>query len=124
MTDVQNGVFNYILTELHFGDYFQHDWFASPFSQLAMVTSIVVWGALPFVAITIYAALSQVPHELTEAAQIDGARPWQVFKDVTYPDHPARAPDPDEPFDPLGLRGLHAGVPADRPGAHPCPRTT
>ena len=53
--------------------------------SLAMVTSIVVWGALPFVAITTYAALSQVPHELTEAAQIDGARSWQVFKDVTYP---------------------------------------
>jgi N,N'-diacetylchitobiose transport system permease protein len=85
MTDVQNGVFNYILTKLHFGDYFQHNWFASPFSQLAMVTSLVVWGALPFVAITTYAALSQVPHELTEAAQIDGARSWQVFKDVTYP---------------------------------------
>jgi N,N'-diacetylchitobiose transport system permease protein len=85
MTDVQNGVFNYILTEIHFGDYFQHNWFATPFSQLAMVVSIVVWGALPFVAITTYAALSQVPHELMEAARIDGARSWQVFKDVTYP---------------------------------------
>ena len=85
MTDVQNGVLNYTLTELHFGNYFQHNWFTSPFSELAMVTSIVVWGALPFVAITLYAALSQVPHELMEAAQIDGARAWQVFKDVTYP---------------------------------------
>ena len=85
MTDVQNGVLNYILTELHFGNFFEHNWFASPFSQLAMVVSIVVWGALPFVAITVYAALSQVPHELMEAAQIDGARSWQVFKDVTYP---------------------------------------
>jgi N,N'-diacetylchitobiose transport system permease protein len=85
MTDVQNGVLNYTLTELHIGNYFQHNWFTSPFSDLAMVTSIVVWGALPFVAITLYAALSQVPHELMEAAQIDGARSWQVFKDVTYP---------------------------------------
>jgi N,N'-diacetylchitobiose transport system permease protein len=85
MTDVQNGVLNYVLTEIHFGNYFQHNWFTSPFSELAMVTSLVVWGALPFVAITTYAALSQVPHELMEAAQIDGARAWQVFKDVTYP---------------------------------------
>jgi N,N'-diacetylchitobiose transport system permease protein len=85
MTDVQNGVFNYVLTKMHVGNYFEHNWFASPFSQLTMVTSLVVWGALPFVAITTYAALSQVPHELMEAAQIDGARPWQVFKDVTYP---------------------------------------
>jgi N,N'-diacetylchitobiose transport system permease protein len=35
--------------------------------------------------ITVYAALAQVPHELVEAAQIDGARSWRVFKDVTVP---------------------------------------
>ena len=46
---------------------------------------LIVWGALPFVVITVYAALSQVPHELVEAAQIDGARAWRVFKDVTLP---------------------------------------
>jgi N,N'-diacetylchitobiose transport system permease protein len=85
MTNVQNGVLNHILTSLHVGNYYQHNWFTTPFWQLTMVTSLVVWGALPFVAITVYAALSQVPHELMEAAQIDGARSWQVFKDVTYP---------------------------------------
>jgi N,N'-diacetylchitobiose transport system permease protein len=85
MTNVQNGVLNYALTELHVGDYFQHNWFASPFSQLAMCATLVIWGALPFIAITIYAALSQVPHELIEAARIDGARGWQIFKDVTLP---------------------------------------
>jgi N,N'-diacetylchitobiose transport system permease protein len=57
----------------------------SPTSQLGLVTVLIVWGALPFVAITIYAALSQVPNELVEAAEIDGARSWRVFKDVTLP---------------------------------------
>ncbi len=85
MTNVQNGVLNNILTQLHVGNYFQHNWFASPFSDLAMATTLIVWGALPFVAITVYAALSQVPHELVEAARIDGARAWRVFKDVTLP---------------------------------------
>ena len=85
MTNVQNGVLNYILTELHLGDYFGHNWFDGTFSQLGMVTTLIVWGALPFVVITVYAALSQVPHELVEAAQIDGARAWRVFKDVTLP---------------------------------------
>jgi N,N'-diacetylchitobiose transport system permease protein len=85
MTNSQNGVVNYALTQLHVGDYFQHNWFVTPFSQLAMVTTLVVWGALPFVAITIYAALSQVPRELLEAASIDGAPPWRVFRDVTVP---------------------------------------
>jgi N,N'-diacetylchitobiose transport system permease protein len=85
MTNSQNGVLNYVLTELHVGDYFQHNWFETPFSQLAMTTTLVVWGALPFVAITVYAALSQVPRELLEAAEIDGARSWQAFRDVTVP---------------------------------------
>ena len=85
MTNSQNGILNYILTELHVGNYFQHNWYETTFSQYTMVTTLIVWGALPFVAITVYAALSQVPHELVEAAKIDGARAWRVFKDVTLP---------------------------------------
>src|SRR5437763_4336323 len=64
MTNYQNGVLNYMLTELHVGDYFQHNWYVTPFSQLSMATTLVVWGALPFVVITVYAALSQVSREL------------------------------------------------------------
>ena len=41
----------------------------------AVFTALVVWGAIPFVAITVYAGLAQVPQELLEAAAIDGARP-------------------------------------------------
>ena len=85
MTDYQNGVLNYVLTELHVGDYFQHDWYATTFSKLAMVTLLIVWGAIPFVTITIYAGLAQVPRELVEAAEIDGAGTLRVFRDVTLP---------------------------------------
>ena len=85
MTNSQNGVLNYVLTELHFGNYFQHNWYETTFWQYSMVTSLIVWGAIPFVAITVYAALAQVPPELVEAAEIDGARAWRVFKDVTLP---------------------------------------
>ncbi|MFL5941587.1 MAG: carbohydrate ABC transporter permease [Gaiellaceae bacterium] len=85
MTNYENGVLNYALTKLHVGDYFQHDWYATSFSQLSMTTTLIVWGAIPFVVVTVYAGLSQVPHELVEAAEIDGARPWRVFKDVTVP---------------------------------------
>jgi N,N'-diacetylchitobiose transport system permease protein len=85
MTNLQNGVLNYALTELHVGNYFQHNWYASTLSQYGMVTSLIVWGGLPFVVITAYAALSQVPQELVEAAQLDGARYWRILKEVTYP---------------------------------------
>ena len=85
MTNLQNGVLNYALTQLGVGNFFQHNWYASTLSQYGMVTTLIVWGGLPFVVITVYAALSQVPQELIEAAQIDGARTWRILKDVTLP---------------------------------------
>jgi N,N'-diacetylchitobiose transport system permease protein len=85
MTNFQNGILNYILTQLQVGDYFQHDWYATTFSKLSMVTLLIVWGAIPFVTITVYARLTQVPRELLEAAEIDGAGPFRVFRDVTFP---------------------------------------
>ena len=85
MTNFQNGVVNHILTQLRLGDFEQHDWYATTFWKLAMVTLLIVWGALPFVIVTMYAGLSQVPRELVEAARIDGASPWRVFRDITFP---------------------------------------
>jgi N,N'-diacetylchitobiose transport system permease protein len=85
ITNFENGILNYTLTQLHLGDFYHHDWYATTFSQLAVVTAVIVWGAIPFVTITVYAGLAQVPGELVEAAEIDGARPWRVFLDVTLP---------------------------------------
>jgi N,N'-diacetylchitobiose transport system permease protein len=85
MTNYQNGVVNYVLTQLHVGDFSQHDWYATTFSQLSIVTVLIVWGALPFVVITLYAGLAQVPRDLIEAAEVDGAQPWRIFRDITLP---------------------------------------
>jgi N,N'-diacetylchitobiose transport system permease protein len=85
MTNYENGVVNYVLSHIGIGDYEQHDWYATTFSQLSMVTLLIVWGALPFVVITLYAGLAQVPRDLLEAAEVDGARPWRVFRDITLP---------------------------------------
>jgi N,N'-diacetylchitobiose transport system permease protein len=85
MTDYQNGILNHVLNQLHLGDFSQHNWYTTPFWQLTMVTLLIVWGAIPFVAITVYAGLAQVPRELVEAAEIDGASSVRVFRDVTFP---------------------------------------
>src|SRR5262249_5139001 len=44
-----------------------------------------IWRGVPFVAITLLAGLQTVPPSLYEAATIDGATPWQMFRYVTYP---------------------------------------
>ena len=85
MTNFQNGILNYTLGAVGLGDYAGHDWYATTFSKLAMVTWLIVWAGIPFVTITIYAALAQVPSDLVDAAEIDGAGTLRVFRDVTFP---------------------------------------
>jgi N,N'-diacetylchitobiose transport system permease protein len=45
----------------------------------------VTWGAIPFVAFTIYAGLTQVPDEILEASQLDGASGFQRFRLIIFP---------------------------------------
>jgi N,N'-diacetylchitobiose transport system permease protein len=85
MVDYEFGVLNWLLTWLHIGNYNHHDWFVNPWSGWSVITALVVWGAIPFVAITLYAGLTQVPKDLVEAASVDGAPAWRVFFDVTVP---------------------------------------
>ena len=85
MVDYEFGVLNYTLTKLGAGDFLHHDWFANPWTGFGVFTALIVWGAIPFVAITVYAGLSQVPAELIEAAEIDGANSFAVFREITLP---------------------------------------
>jgi N,N'-diacetylchitobiose transport system permease protein len=85
MIDYEFGVVNWLLDHIGLHQFKHHDWFVSTWSGWAVITAVVVWGALPFVAITIYAGLTQVPGELVEAAEIDGASRFRVFRDITFP---------------------------------------
>jgi multiple sugar transport system permease protein len=44
-----------------------------------------VWRGVPFIAISLLAGLQTVPASLYEAATLDGASRWQIFRRVTYP---------------------------------------
>jgi multiple sugar transport system permease protein len=44
-----------------------------------------IWRGVPFVAITLLAGLQTVSPSLYEAATIDGATRWQMFRYITYP---------------------------------------
>lgn len=66
-------------------DFAQRNWFTNPISGFTIIGAIVVWGAIPFITISIYAALTQVPRELIEAAAIDGANSRQIFRSIILP---------------------------------------
>ena len=80
--DTQYGVINWLLTRLG-GDYEGHSWLLEPLSFFFVATVIVVWMSVPFVAFTVYAGLTQVPEELLEAAELDGADAWQRLRSTS-----------------------------------------
>jgi multiple sugar transport system permease protein len=49
------------------------------------VIFVNIWRGVPFVAITLLAGLQTVQPSLYEAATIDGATRWQMFRHITYP---------------------------------------
>ncbi|GAA2240447.1 sugar ABC transporter permease [Herbiconiux moechotypicola] len=85
MFDTQYGVVNYLLEAVSGQDFTNHSWLIDPFSFFVVATIIVTWGAVPFVAFTIYAGLTQVPGEVLEASQLDGAGAWQRFRLIVFP---------------------------------------
>ncbi len=86
MFDTDYGVINNVLVNA-FGldEYFQHSWLIEPLSFFLVAGVIIVWGAIPFVAFTLYAGLTQVPDEVLEAAQLDGAGGFKRFRLIVFP---------------------------------------
>ena len=85
MFDTQYGVVNWLLSRAGLAQFQGHSWLIEPLSFYLVATIIVVWMSVPFVVFTVYAGLMQVPAETVEAAQIDGAGPWQRFRHVVVP---------------------------------------
>ena len=82
------GVVNWLLSALHLGSYLSlshNQWYNYPSSVLALAGTVVVWGAVPFVAITLFAGLLQIPEELYEAARVDGAGWLSQLRTITVP---------------------------------------
>lgn len=77
--DTQYGIANWALGRQG------ESWLSNPLTFYFVATIIVVWMGIPFVAFTLYAGLTQIPEEMMEAAAIDGARPWQRFRDIVVP---------------------------------------
>ncbi|WP_420003877.1 carbohydrate ABC transporter permease [Arenibacterium sp. LLYu02] len=52
---------------------------------VVVVIAIKIWRSFPFMMLSLLAALQTIDRSLYEAAEIDGATPWQAFCHVTMP---------------------------------------
>lgn len=61
------------------------DWLLGPSQALIVVIMHSIWMFVGYNVVIYLAGLGNIPTELTEAAEIDGASKWDVFRHVTFP---------------------------------------
>lgn len=78
MYNTDFGLLNYLLG-------IRINWLGSPFWALNAAIFMDVWKTTPFVAILLIAGLQVIPGEVYQAARVDGAGRWQIFRKITMP---------------------------------------
>jgi multiple sugar transport system permease protein len=78
------GLLNYGLKEFGIIDTYMN-FLSDPGRALPAVIAVGVWKGIPFSTVVLLAGLQAVPHDVMEAATVDGANVWQRFRDVTVP---------------------------------------
>jgi arabinogalactan oligomer/maltooligosaccharide transport system permease protein len=78
----QYGLFNAILHAMGVGPV---GWLESPTMAKLSVIMVNTWLGVPFMMVALLGGLQAIPRELYEAAEVDGASPWQRFRHITLP---------------------------------------
>jgi multiple sugar transport system permease protein len=79
-----SGILNRTLMKLHLiGD--PVPWLNSPSVALIAVIGVNIWIGIPFNVTLLYSGLAEIPDELYEAGQLDGATGWRAFWYITWP---------------------------------------
>lgn len=82
LLDPNFGLVNFWLSKVGLGPY---GFFDSINGALYTIVGMTVWGWIGFDVIVYLAALQGIPRTLIEAAEIDGARTWSMFRNITVP---------------------------------------
>ena len=61
------------------------DWFGNPWAARAAVLIVQLWMGYPYMFLVCTGALQAIPADLTEAAGVDGAKPFYAFRTITFP---------------------------------------
>ena len=75
---------NLLFGALHLG-FLKNGWYTDPSIGIKAVALAAVWQMSGYAMALYLAGMRAIPRELYEAAQIDGASAWQVFRYVTFP---------------------------------------
>ena len=60
-------------------------WLFDPWWAKLSVILVSVWMSVPYFFLVSLGSLQSIPNELVEAARVDGAGAWQVFRKITLP---------------------------------------
>ena len=78
------GPVNFVLKSVGL-DALAQPWLGNPSTAIWVVVFVTAWQWVGFPVLLYGAALGGIPEEINEAASLDGASPWQRFRDVTFP---------------------------------------
>ena len=79
-----NGAFDEILTLFHLESLIQN-WLSDPKIVNFVLTGVSLWRFSGYHVILFMAALQSLPQDVQEAARVDGANAWQMFKYIQIP---------------------------------------
>ncbi|MEU9246575.1 sugar ABC transporter permease [Streptomyces shenzhenensis] len=79
-----DGLADHLLSDIGLG-VLGGKWFSDPSTVMATLFLVMTWKYFGFHMMLYLAGLQSIPAELTEAATVDGASPWQRFRHVTLP---------------------------------------
>ena len=82
LADMQKGPFAPVVQALGIGEW---SWATEAWSARLMVLVGDTWQWAPFMFIVLLAAVENQPRDQVEAARIDGANGFQIFRDITWP---------------------------------------
>jgi multiple sugar transport system permease protein len=88
MLQPDNGAINIFLHQLGVVRQYnsnESSWLGRPDSAMAWMIGVAVFVSLPFTTYTLLAGLQTIPHELFEAARVDGASQWRSYRSITLP---------------------------------------
>ncbi|GIH63698.1 MULTISPECIES: carbohydrate ABC transporter permease [Microbispora] len=80
-----NGEFGVVNAMLRAAGFAGISWLDDPFWAKVSVIACNVWLGVPFMMLALLGGLQAIPRELHEAAEVDGATPWQRFRHITLP---------------------------------------